>query len=99
MLAGIDVGLAKYLRTVIHDGFELNIGRGCRENMPTRGQDLRRLLDSDGKVTGHGGERRQKQVAEVVPFQIACAGEAKLKQLGKKVLVFRERNQAVANVA
>ena len=57
-----------------------------------------RLLDGDSEIAGHGRERGQKQVAEVVSFKIAGTGEAILKKLGEKILVFRERNQAVANI-
>src|SRR5262249_27159240 len=38
-------------------------------------------------------------VAEIVAFQIAGAGEAMLEELGDQVLVFRDSNQAVANIA
>src|SRR5579864_4743876 len=99
MLAGIDVGFTQHLRAVVHKGLELHISGGSGKNVTARGQNLRRLLDGNGEVAGHGRERGQKQVAEVMSFKVAGAGEAILKKLGEKVFVFRERNEAIANVA
>src|SRR5579864_227374 len=99
MLAGVDVGLTQHLRAVIHKGLELHICGGSRKNVPARCQNLRCLLDSHSEVASHGRESRQKQVTEIVSFKIAGTGETKLKKLGEKIFVFRERHETVANIA
>src|SRR5689334_20256513 len=87
------------MRAIIHDGFKLDIGRSGRKNVAARGQDFRCLFHGDGEVSRHGCKGRKKEIAKVVSFKITGAGKTKLKKFGDQVFVFRERNQAVPDIA
>ena len=56
------------------------------------------MLHGLGEVSGDAGERGDEEVAEAVAFEVAL-GEAVLEELREQVLVFGERDHAVADVA
>ena len=65
---------------------------------PAGGEDLRGGLDGLGEVSGDVGECGEEEIAEGVAFEVALI-EAVLKEPGEEMLVFGERDHAVADVA
>jgi hypothetical protein len=98
LFAGGDIGLAVDDGAVVHERGEGDVLVGGGEDFATGGEDLRRHLHGLGEVAGDVGERGHEQVAEAVTLEIALV-EAVLEEPGEQVLVFGERDHAVANVA
>ena len=67
--------------------------------MAASGEDFGGEADGLGKVAGHLSECGEEEVAEVVAFEFAAGTEAVLEEAGDEVLVLRERDHAVAQVA
>jgi hypothetical protein len=95
---GGDFGFAADGGAVVHEGGEGGVGGGGGKDAAAGGENLRAGLDGLGEVAGDGGERGEEEIAEAVAFEVAV-GEAVLEELGEQVLVFREGDHAVADVA
>ncbi len=96
--AGGDAGFAVDEGAVVHAGGEGDVGVGGGEDAAAGGEDLRGHLDGLSEVPGDVGEGGDEEVAEAVAFELALV-EAELKELGEEMLVFREGDHAVADVA
>ncbi len=57
------------------------------------------MLDGFAEVASDVRHSREKQISKAMPFQAFTRLEAVLKQARKQCLLFRKRNNAVANVA
>jgi len=95
---GCDAGFAVDDGAIVHAGGESGVGGGGGVDAAAGGEDLRRSLDGGGEVPGDSSERGEEEIAEAVTFEIARA-EAVLEELGEKMLVLGEGDEAVAEVA
>ncbi len=82
----------------MHARGERRVGGGGGVDAAAGGEDLRAGLHGLGEVAGDLGERGEEEVAEAVAFEVAV-GEAVLEEAREQVLVLRERDHAVADVA
>ena len=62
-------------------------------------QNFRRQPDGLAEVAGDGSQGGQEKIAEAMAFEPRPFDETMLKQAGEQGLVFRERDDAVANVS
>lgn len=92
-------GLTPYSPPAIEERLQSHIGGGGRIDPSADGQHLAGEAHGLGEVAGNIGERRQEQVAEAVAGESATNREAILEEAPKQCLIFREANEAVANVA
>ena len=83
---------------VVHAGGQGDVGGGGGVDAAAGGENLRGQLHGLGEVAGDVGERGDEEVAEVVAFEVALR-EAVLEETGEEMLVFGERDHAVADVA
>ncbi len=96
--AGGDAGLSVDERAIVHARGECDVCVGGWVDAPARGEDVRGHLDGLGEVSGDGGEGGEEEVAEAVAVEVAVL-EAVLEEVGEEVLVFGERDHAVAHVS
>jgi hypothetical protein len=97
-LAARDVGFAAYEGAVFHAGGEGDVRDGGGVDAASGGEDLRGGLDGLGEISSDVGERGEEEVSEGVAFEIAVL-KAILKEAGEEVLIFGERDHAVADVS
>ena len=91
--------LTFHTRTIRQVRLQYDVGRRCGEDSAARRKDVRRVLDGFRKVAGQrrqGGDEREFQT---VAFQSLAGVETILKQSRQHGFVFRERHQAVADIA
>jgi len=93
-----DAGFAVDEGAVVHAGGEGGVGSGAGVDAATGGEDLGAGLDGLGEVSGDAGEGGEEEVAEAVAFEVAL-GKTVLEELGEQGFVFREGDEAVAEVA
>ena len=68
-------------------------------SMTADGEDLRSGKHGVFERAGDVGHRREQQIAERVALERRVAFEAVVEDLGEELLVIRERDDAVADVA
>src|SRR5580698_8579288 len=97
--AGGNVGFTLYDFTVVHQRGEADVGRGCGVDMASRGEDFCGQTDGLGEISRHLRKRGDEEVAEAVAFEAGTGAKSMAEEAGDEVLIFREGNHAVAQVA
>ena len=96
---GSDARLAFNPRSILEFRAKVHVGSGRWIDDAFDSKNLGREPHGFCKIARNAGHRRQKQVSETVIVQPAFAIEPESKQPRHEMLVFRESDHAVSNVA